>query len=68
MKKWLKKHGRWLVVSLGVLFIGSACYQILKTDTEWKKVFYSAEIALWLAIILMTSGALEKLFKWWDKD
>ena len=68
MKRWLKKHGKWIIVGLGVLFIANGGWAIFTTTEEWKVTLHACAIILWLAVILVISGAFEKLFKWWEKD
>ncbi len=68
MKKWLKKHSKWLVVGLGVLFISNSICGIITTDTEWKVIGHICVIVLGLVIILLVFGIIEKFAEWWDKD
>lgn len=68
MKRWLKKHGKWIVVGLGVFFIANSGYGIFTTTEEWKIIVHVVAIMLWVVILLLASGILEKLYRWWDKD
>ena len=68
MKRWLKKHGKWVVVGLGVLFIANGSYGIFTATEEWKVVLNVCVIAIWVLISLLASGAFEKFFEWWKKD
>ena len=68
MKRWLKKHGKWVVVGLGVLFIANGSWGIFTATEEWKVVFHACAITLWLVIALFASGAIEKFYSWWEKD
>ena len=62
MKKWLKKHGKWVVVGLGVLFIANGSYGITVTS-EWKLVLHICVVIIWLSITLCASGAFESFFQ-----
>ena len=68
MKRWLKSHGRWLIVGLGVLFIGNGIYGLITTDTEWRAVVHVCVIAVWAFIIFLCLGLVEKVFNWWEKE
>lgn len=68
MKRWLKKHGKWVAVGVGVLFIGNAGYGICVADAEWKVVANIFVITIWLTLILFVSGAIPKILEWWEKD
>ena len=67
MKRWLKKHGKWLMVGLGVLFITNSSNAIFSTSEEWKLLLHIGAITLWVILILLYSGALGKIYKWWEK-
>lgn len=68
VKRWLKKHGKWVVVGLGVLSIANGTWGIFTATEEWKVVFHACVIILWSVIVLLASGALRKFFDWWERD
>jgi len=68
MKKWLKKCIRWILVALGILIIANASYEITIATEDWKIITYLVIIVLWLILILVLSGILNKLYQWWEKD
>ncbi len=68
MWQWLKKHGKWILIGLGILFVANAIVGIIIATEEWKVALHSVAISLWLVVILMVSGVLQKIFDWWDKS
>jgi len=68
MKKWLKKYGRWVIVGVGVGFVATSTWWIFTATEEWKIILYTIGATLWLVIILIYSGVIEKLYNWWEKD
>ncbi len=67
MKRWLKKHGKWVVVGLGTLFVANGILGIFIATEGWKVALHSVSIGLWLVIILGASGVLAKIYDWWEK-
>ena len=68
MKRWLKKHGKWLVVGIGILFIGNSIWNIYTATEEWKAFLHAGLLAIWIIITLLVSGTLCMIFRWWDKE
>lgn len=72
MKRWIKKHARILVVALGVLFIVNATLglTINKPTGEWSSliIFHTLAIIIWVIIIIVASGLMEKIVNWWERD
>ncbi len=70
MKKWLKRHGRWVVLCGVVLLLANAIYGITRSFEPGREVMLIAHTfgaCLWLCILLMLTGGLEKIYRWWDK-
>ena len=65
MNRWLKRNGKWVVVGLGVVFIFFGIVSIAATEEKWMVVLNAILIALWVALILIVSGALNRIFTWW---
>ena len=53
MKKWLKGNGRWIVIGLGVLFIANSSYGFAVADEDWKMMFHTVAIVIWLLVIYL---------------
>lgn len=68
MKRWLKKHGRWLVVGLGALFLADSVYWTFNSSEEWKLALHGVTIFIWIMLILFWTGAISKIFDWWEKE
>ena len=68
MKRWLKRHGRRVIVGLGVLAIANASWGIINADAAWKFILHSGCIALWVPLIAVHSGVLLRFYTWWEKD
>jgi len=68
MKRWLKKHGKWVIVGIGVLFISNSIYIIVIADAEWKVIANGCVVMVWVMVTLFVSGAMNKIWNWWKKD
>jgi len=68
MKQWLKRHGKWIVVAIGVVFIANAVWSIVATEEKWLDILNTMLIAAWTFIILLASGALSQIYTWWERD
>ena len=68
MKRWLKKHGKWCLVSLGIIFIANSVLGLISSHEDWEILCYIATIIIWLVIMLLISGAMTKFFDWWEKE
>ena len=68
MKKWLKKHGKYLVVGLAILAIGIASHGLSMTTEEWKVAAYMFIIAFWVMILLLVLRIIGRIQDWWDKE
>ena len=68
MKRWLKRHGKWCIVALGLLFITNSSYGLATREELGMIIWNICLITVWLIIVLVASGALTKFFAWWNKN
>jgi hypothetical protein len=68
VKKWIKKHWKPLVYIVATLFIAADIYGLVTATQSWEIPANSVALAFWVAVLIVASGAAEKIFQWWEKD
>jgi hypothetical protein len=74
VKRWLKKHSKWVITGLGVLFIANSSYGLFLAFNShgevetWKVILHGFVILTWIPITSIVSGTLDKIIGWWEKD
>lgn len=71
MKKWIKRHERAIKITICCFFLclmTSLGVQAYISESLLSFAVQSAGAILWLSLLLATTGAFDKLFRWWDKD
>ena len=68
MKKWLKKHSKYLITSFAILFIANTSYGIYTATEGWVITLDAFCIAFWLLILLEISGITKRIFNWWSRE
>ena len=69
MKKWLKRYGKWVIISLGFIFIVNSSYWVfIETGEGGWRIYHASLAAIWVIIILFILNILQKLFEWWEKE
>lgn len=68
MKKWLKKHGRKVVIVVAVLFIAESIYFMTKARTPVITLAGTFAISVWTIILCLAAGWFKRIAEWWERD
>lgn len=71
MKKWLKKHWRPLLAIVYLLALGNGINGVIAAIKSGNDLFLVVHVlgsCLFVLMLLGVSGALKKIYTWWEKD
>ena len=68
MKRWLERHGKWIIVAIGLTFILFSGIAIATSEQDWVVALNILVIVAWAGMLLVVSGIMTKLFEWWEQD
>ena len=71
MKRWLKKHWRPVVIGVLLLLTANAVFgiiQAVKLGNDLYLVIHTFGLIIFCFGILVTTGLIQKIYQWWERD